>query len=272
MVAGDVIEATLDNGSSFDDPALILTTDCLDASNSCVVGSEDTNTASVIYRSPSDQTVYLIADNDDSGTTDTFTLDVDVTASQCDPAIFTNTCANSTDVEFCDQFGRLQTYTCSDMCSSGTCTNPDADACFERVDITADAKMAGGTTITGTWGNFDSDFEGNGGQNCSAISSGLSDGHDAVYEVTLAAGETVNATLELINVSGIWYADPAIAIVPANACGTYGTCYDGDTGNDAPASASYTATSAETVLILADSDDDNSSTQSEEFQLSVDIQ
>jgi hypothetical protein len=275
LLAGEVLVATLDNVFSFDDPALFVASDCLDAANNCLIGDEDSETASVQYSATSAETVYLIADNDDASTTDTFTLDVQVTQ-PCDPATFPASCARGSDVEFCNSAGGfVDSHTCSSgSCTSAACDSPfNADSCFEPIDLTTAAQASGGTSVTGTWGNFDSNFEGAGGANCSAISSGLSDGHDAVYEVTLAAGETVNATLELINVSGsTWFADPAIAIVPENACGTYGTCYDGDTGSDAPASASYTATSAETVIILADSDDDNSSTQSEEFQLSVDIQ
>ena len=116
MQAGEILSASLDNGSSTDDPALRVITGCDDPSGSCVAGGEDSATASIAYQSSTAQTVYLVADVDDA-TTDTFQLTGSLQTQSCTP--LTASCAGSGDVNFCEPPGLAErTLSCSSCCTT----------------------------------------------------------------------------------------------------------------------------------------------------------
>jgi hypothetical protein len=258
LLAGEVLSATLDQTSSTDDPALaVVTTDnctIADSGISCLAEDESSSVANVAYTATQDETVYLIADNDDPSTTDTFDLSVSVRAS-CNPATFAPACQGD-GVVYCTAAGFEEVYDCGTSgCSAAQCVTTNADFCFDTRDLTSAAAQVGGTTETIDFTQYSNDFNVDG---ACGLDDFEIDGNDAYFSVTLQAGEVVIASLE----QGSTTDDPAIALVSADNCGTANSgsssCLDSDENFSGPATVQYEATATETVIIIADVDEPGS--------------
>jgi hypothetical protein len=238
LQAGDVLDATFDNRSSSDDPALMLLSGCGDLQNSCLAGNEDSDTANVQYLAQSAETVYLVADVDDPSVSDTFDLTVDVTPQQCNPATYTPTCDGSGDLQYCGDLGQFVTYTCQGGCTGSACGTPTGGIC-------ADAKPLGngdsdGNTYIGT-NNIDPVGDGATGS-CSFGENTA--GADWVYEVSLQANETLTADYNGNSCCDIMYV--------LTTCTDTSTCVG---AADDDGQVTYTAgASAETVYVVVDHD------------------
>ncbi len=243
---GDILYASL-YGNSSDDPALVVTDDCHNPENSCLASDEDSDTAEILMRSDTTQTVYLIADTDESSVSDDeFTLDVEITSAECDPATHTPTCNADDEVEYCVGLGELETYACSGTCSNGMCDDRNAQSCFDADNITLSAK-GGGTLIPIEWIDYSYDNQ--------AAACGISDsemaGSDAYFELDLEAGDVLFASLDQANTSD----DPALILTDR--------CYEPDGAcvaaeeDSSLAEITYVAEQDETLYLIADSDADD---------------
>jgi hypothetical protein len=269
LQAGDILEAEWTAGEG----TLWLADDCATINNSCVDGVE-------VYGSPETYTFtaptagryFIVGDNEFSvDANDIYTMRIKAETPQCDPATFTAACLDAYVLRSCEAPGFFSDSTCVFGCTAGACNPPTNDDFPGAVDVTSRASAAGGVTLAGgLWGNYANDSEGSG---C-GLSTGETDGYDAMFKVNLLAGQTVDATLNLTtNPGGTWFNDPAVYILDAGSDISSTNCLDGEQVNDAPASASYTATAAQTVWIVADGDDGStSSAQAEEWELTVSIQ
>ncbi len=238
LQAGDVLDATFDNRSSFDDPALMLLSDCGDLQTSCLAGDEDSNTANVQYLAQSAETVFLVADVDDPTVSDTFDLTVDVTPQQCNPATYTPTCDGSGDLQYCNDLGQFVTYTCQGGCSGGACGTPTGGICADAKPLSNGGSA--GNSYVGT-NNIDPVGDGNTGS-CSFGENTA--GADWVYEVSLQANETLTANYNGNSCCDIMYV--------LTTCSDTSTCV-GAADNDGQ--VTYTAgNSAETVYVVMDHD------------------
>ncbi|MFP4600417.1 MAG: hypothetical protein ACLFVJ_19330, partial [Persicimonas sp.] len=243
---GEILSATLDQGASSAEPALLTTTNCPAPDLACGESAvESSGSAEIAYRASADETVYLIATSDTDSPSEDFTLDAEITPSECDPSANITTCADADDLQYCEVPGLYATYTCTNGCANDSCDNPTGEVCLESEDLTADASASGGTTVSGTWNDFANDKE---GYNACSISTARSDGEDFFYRIDLAAGETLDAS---ITSTGIVY--PMLAIT-SGCSDTDGSCKASDAPSTTAASLSYTASDAETVYLAVDND------------------
>ncbi len=253
----DVLTASLDQMSSFDDTALSLVGEqgCGAPLNNCL-SADDGDLSEINYIADSAQRVYLIADSDDDGTSDTFELEVEIESQECDPATHAATCDGSGNLEYCDQLGFLQTYSCQDGCSNGSCGTPTGGVCADAV--TADS----GDSFSNDWiGDNNMDPVGTGiTGNCSFPEDTA--GADWVYEVNLAADEILTADYGG-NSSGDSSSDTMYLL---SECGNGSDCLDAVGDNE---TIQYKAgSSSETVYVVMDH---GSYTDEPDYGYSLDI-
>jgi hypothetical protein len=254
LSAGDVLDATFDNRSSFDDPALMLLSGCGDLSASCLAGDEDSDTASLQYLASSAETVFLVADVDDPNVSDTFDLTVTVSPQQCNPATYTPTCDGSGNLQYCGDLGQFVSYTCQGGCTNGACGTPTGGICADAV-LLADGG-SGSNTYIGT-NNIDP-VANNVLGNCTFGEDTA--GADWVYQVDLQANETLTASYNGNSCCDIMYV--------LSDCTDTSTCIE---AADDDGSITYTAgASAETVYVVMDHDSyTNNSTYNYTLNISI---
>ncbi len=255
LLAGEVLTASLDNGSSFDDPALaVLSADnCVsgDAGQACLAAAESSSIARVSYTATANETVYLVADNDNASTTDTFDLTAAIRQS-CDTSTFAPSCQGN-GVVYCAAGGFQEVYDCGTSgCSAAECVTSASDFCFDSRDLTTAAAQPGGTTESVDFTQYTNDLNVDGA--CGFDDFEI-DGNDAYFRVDLQANEILLASLD----PGSSSDDPAIALVSGSDCalansGT-STCLDSDEQFTGSANVRYTATTAETIYVIADVDE-----------------
>ncbi|QDG52764.1 hypothetical protein FIV42_19055 [Persicimonas caeni] len=264
LLAGELVNARVEAYGN-EEPMVYIVTDCADPTNTCLSGADEGpgDIAETRYQATTDETVYIVADSDYSGDDEAFALFVDKLQPECDSQS-QNTCLDPSTARYCDT-GLWTVTTCGAGCSNGGCTGED---CSAPADVTNDARLSGGTVISGVWGDYTNDISGSG---C-GLTSTHTNGEDVVLTATLMAGQTITATVTNPDDPSTWYGDPGVVIT--SSCGTISssTCLAADEGEDAPATTSYTATTTETVFIIADHDDTTTSSTSERFDISVSIQ
>jgi hypothetical protein len=263
LQAGEVLDANLTSSFPVDnDPALYLMPSCGELDSSCLDGDFGGNSAANIeYYADTQQTVYLVADADDT-TDEQFELELQIRQSSC--TANTSTCQNG-DVQYCQANGLAQqTYACGGGgCSNGFCSNNASDYCWDAEDVTSQLKASGGWSKTIDWSNFTADVE---TDNACGVDGFDSDGEDAFFRADLAMGETLNATLSPNGSS-----DDATLTVVRNCLKHQVSCVAGDAPSSGDATVSYTASSSETVYLIADHDN-QFSTPSTDFTLTGSIQ
>ena len=260
LAAGEVLDASLQ--SSFpvnNDPALYVMPTCGELSSSCLDGDVGGNSpAEIQYYASEQETVYLVADADDTED-ETFTLDLIIRQSVCTPG--STTCVTG-DVQYCEPSGLAQrTYSCGGGggCSSGRCDTSSSDFCFDAEDVTSALKSNSGLDKSLDWSNYSRDISPRYG--CGNVRTFDTDGQDAFFMADLAAGETLDASL---NPNGS--ATDATLTLVSDCLRPAFSCLAGDAPFTGSADVSYTATTAETVFLIADHDD-GSSTPSTNFSL-----
>jgi hypothetical protein len=191
LEADEVLFASLDQGSGTWDPSLILATDCSDFGNSCLDSNEVTSgAAEIAYLASSPETVYLIANNDDSGTQGDFTLDVEVVDSECSPATDAPRCLDSNDIEYCDSYGTWRPYSCDGGCANDACGTPQGQFCFDAITLND------GDSDTQTYtGEVAIDVPGGTAGSCD-FSSAQPQGPDHIYAIPVTDGDVVTANYE----------------------------------------------------------------------------
>lgn len=256
-----------------DEASLYIVTDCADLANTCVAGDETFSTPiSLQYIAPADGVYYIVADVDATSSTnisDLFEMEIKVSAPNC---IFGQTqpscLPDGQTLEYCQPNNTLAEFNCVGSCAGGACANPTGDTCFDAKDATSGARQPGGVTYT-----FDttqlSEAHDSSGTQCT-VTTTYTSGLDAFAKVDLQAGETLTATVKPGNAPSIVYADPGLLIVSDCLQGA-SSCLAGDSGQDTDVSATYTATSAETVYIIADSDENAPTSNAETFDLVIEV-
>ncbi len=260
MQAGDVLFASLDGDSSGDDPALLLTDDCrAPEGDTCLGAQSDANTAEITYVADTDKTVYLVADNDNAaGSSGTFTLSAELVPNECDPDTAANQCADADTLEFCNELGLWESYSCDGGCSSGECGSPRGKACFDAIPV------ADGQTVSFdyTGGNvFDPYATGEDGT-CDFTSYYDTEGHDRVFAIDLLDGQTLD-----VSYSGGSYATMMYILTE---CSDTSSCVDRTSYSSSSGSLTYDATRDGTVYVVIDRT--TSAEYSYDFDLTVDIQ
>lgn len=237
LSAGDILEASYTSSSSYG--MLYLLTDCADAT-SCQANTTDGSSGDLTYVAPTDQTVYLVMDRSLSGTSTLgFTLDVSVLTPDCtpgDPA----TCADASTLEYCDDRGFTQSYTCggtSGTCTNDACDDPAGGICLDAVTLTD------GDSVSGDFQGVDGLNPGVGTSGACSFGSDEGSGVDHFYRVDLQDGEVLLANYTSTSSSAMIYL--------VSDCADGNTCLDNtDTGTSG--TVGHIASGSETVYIVVD--------------------
>jgi hypothetical protein len=269
--ANDIINITW---TPPDEASLYIVTDCSDLKATCVAGNETfTTPTSIQYVAPADDTYYIVADVDATSSTnidDTFKMEIEVDQPNCTFGQTSPTClADGQTVEYCETNNTLTEFTCDGTCTGGECDTRTGDTCLDAKDATSGANQVGGITYT-----FDTtqlgEFHTSSSTQC-GVTTTYTDGLDAFAKVDLLAGQQLTATVTPSNVGSTVFADPGLLIVSSCLQGA-SSCLAGDSGQDQVVTASYTATSDETVYVIADSDENAPTASPETFDLKLEVQ
>jgi hypothetical protein len=260
------IDVELDRKSG-DYVSLYLVDDCMDVAASCVAGanagSSDDERLVYVNNSGSSQSLYLIADAR-SGASRTADLSIDLFEG-CDPTS-APVCASNTELQYCDDIGRKQTYTCDGMCSGGACATPSGDICLDAIDVDA-ASGAFPKTFTGTLTDHEDDYD-FGGQSCTGWDA---PGPDVSYRVTVPAGQTLDASA-----FGTDSSSPLdLALYVLTDCSDPSqSCVSGSdqviTGQT-PEAVTYSPSTTETVYVIVDSFLGSPNASSAGYQIDIDV-
>jgi subtilisin-like proprotein convertase family protein len=266
------LRATLDVGDS-DAASLYFVEDCQDVSGACLQGVNENagGDETLIWpnRTGSDVTGYLIADSSEDALLPQSELGIEIVDVVCDPNGNTaQVCDpnNSSQVLDCSEFGLEynQGESCGSFgCTDGVCQRPTT--CSMPFDITSAASAAGGTTVTDDFDNYSSDYS---GSDC-GVSSGQSDGPDAVFQVELQPNEVLVADTSISTPGSTTYFS-SMYLMPTCA-NLDSTCLAGDAPGSSSSSLSYqnTSGSAQTYFLFLDNDNAGSTTQN--FTLDAEI-
>jgi hypothetical protein len=249
--SGEALRASVqtDGGFAINDPSMSIRSTCGDVSASNCLGGEDADDApaEATYVASQNETVYVIGDSDDSDSSESWSAEIETFSSACSSS--GTSCNSQGDVRICSSSGAVpDRFTCGSGCSNGFCTPRNSETCYDAENITSQLASSGGLDKTVDFGNFNNDYEfdGCGG----SIDDFEVDGPDAVYAVDMTANDVLSATLEE---DGFSFDQPSLYVV--TGCLDPGSqCLVGNHDSDT-ASVSYTASSAETVFLVADVDD-----------------
>lgn len=238
------------------DSVLWVTTDCETPQLACVDGVDKTATngiESLDFIVPAAGRYFIMADSYGAYSSGEFTLEVDVIGAACNPQDVT--CIDGQTLGVCksDRSG-YESYACDGGCSASACGAPRGDICQDAVDATGGGEYFGDFA---TLSNVSSPRFGG----CTGFEA---PGPEAFYAVNLLAGQTLKA-----NLSGLTNSvDLSLYIL--STCGQADSCLVGsDKYGAVSETAHYTATSNETVYVVADS---YAPDAQGEYRLVIDIQ
>ena len=185
-VAGEVVSVELNAPY---DAGVWVTTDCSDAANQCVAGSDRFTAGGsevVHFVAPTASRYYIMADSRSRNATGQFALKVDRQMPSCTPGE-TLGCLSSSRLEYCHETGIPLELVCSGQCVNDACTDPQGQICADAIPLVS------GGTYTGSFTTVNSFNPGSGTQGSCSFSSGdIARGRDTVYEVSLLAGEVLS--------------------------------------------------------------------------------
>ncbi len=258
----EVLRAKLTSNDSapLSDPSMYFLSSCGDL-DSCLEGDHTNgDPIELFHQATSPETVYVVADSDDTSSTETFDLEVEIVQG-CSQSDTTPTC-NGDVLEYCGSHGLMETYTCTGGCTDGACEPAAGDVCTDTVDATSNANQTGGITYNDlVWGDYANSID---GDTCGGVTSGENDAHDVIFEVDMQPDDVLRA--KLISNDSSPDSDPALYIL--ETCGDLSTCIDGDRSTGDPLELVYRTTTTETVYVVADSDD-TSITETFDMELEV---
>jgi hypothetical protein len=265
MDEDEVLKASLGQASSSDDTALYLfkSDRCTNLPEDDCLLSDDGDNSSLTYKADGgDETVYLVADSD-ARTSDTFELEASILDEQCKVDSYTVQCDGNGDLQYCNEFGLYDTYSCQGGCNPSGDPNT-ADTCSEpQGGICPDARaVSGGDSVS-------EDFIGinwldpveTGKTGDCTFPNGTA-GAEYIYEVELADGEELTAEYDGTGGGGI-YVPPGSStdsMYLLADCGDTSTCIEAVEDGSSPGTISYTASDGpETLYVVIDDGSQTSS-------------
>jgi subtilisin-like proprotein convertase family protein len=241
--------------SSSDEATLYLLEGCTDLSGQCKASAHDGSPTTLRYAADSQETVYLVADIDETNVGATYQLNARVVPTCSNES---RTCTSNGNVRACSGSGSAPLYfECSSGCSNGLCSASTAEICYDAEDITTAARSSSGFSQSVSPNNYDNNIEFDG---CGVVGNGEIDGGDKVFNVSLQPGDVLEA-------------DYGSSMTLLRGCADYSSqCIAGredDTSYSSRNNVFYRADSAETVFIAADTD---SAYTSDSYQLNATVQ
>ncbi len=234
--------------------------DCADTANTCAAGgaTDDNHVAEAAFDNDTDQakTVFLIVDSAANQHYGDVQLDVSFNDIKCTPDNLRCSPDDPNVLQACNEHGTeyVTSAQCDLGCSNAACIG---DTCDMAMDVTAQAKQPGGATLTGGWDSFTNtaDIDNTADSGCGG--AWQSSGPEVFFAVTVAAGDTIEASWEAGGDGVIWIANDCTNIP--------NSCLDGHDGGN-PETLQYTATTAGTYYVVGDA---YSSTPSSDFSMQI---
>lgn len=247
---GEIATVTLDTPYR---GSLWVTTDCDDATQACIVGSDETTSGieEVQWVIEADTDYVVIADSTSSVASGLFTISATVQSPSCTPGDVLG-CVGSS-LEYCSDLGVPVDYPCATTCSGSACDEPTGQACIDPIVLTDGGGDSGPfdtpNTLSPGTGTFGA---------CSFSSA--PNGADSIYTIDLLAGEFL--FVDFTSTSGY-----AIAYLLQD-CSDFSTCLvatnDGSSG-----SLQYEAVQNERVYLVMDRTLSGTSTLTYDFSVEV---
>lgn len=195
---GDVATVTLDGAYNV---SLWVTTDCADAADQCIVGSDagSSSTEQIQWVIDSTQTYTVVADSRSSfSASGEFTVSANVQAPSCTPGALLG--CNGSTLEYCSEFGIPVGYACSTTCTGSLCDDPTGEVCVDPIVLTD------GMTVSGDFSGINALDPGEGlVGSCSIPRFDAPEGSDTVYAVDLQTGQYLLADYTATTSSAIAY-------------------------------------------------------------------
>ncbi len=192
------------------------------------------------YYSPTGGNYFLVVDNTSTFSTANFTLNVSTRSGDvCQPGGATCDLAGNLTICAADGLSTLGTVTCPNGCSAGFCDPPTTinDTCATAMPISSDIRLRQ------SFGGLTADYN-PGSAGCTGNS--LS-GPDAVYAITLAPGQIVEASVQSLDIGNA----PAIYFV-SDCSDVTMTCLEGKAGTGDRAKFGYYSAVGETIFMVVD--------------------
>jgi hypothetical protein len=186
--------------------SVYLAESCEDAGGTCVTSAqdsmEDPSVERLTYTNRTDgaETRYVVIDSGARQNLAPVEVTFEYEDVTCEPGA--KRCGDdSGNQQQCNEFGTG--YEQFDACGEWPCQTIDqtsacrrADDCGDVPNVTARAGQQGGTQYTLLWGNYDNSFQGDGTCGGTAgIDGSETGGPDAVFEVDVASGEVLTASV-----------------------------------------------------------------------------
>lgn len=168
---GDIVDLTL---TATFDTSIYAVTDCLNLTT-CLQGSDKGNPENIKVAIPASGSIFVMVDTYSTNSKGSFTLDVLIQAPQCTIQGTPIQCTDAMTLEYCGEFGLIETYSCA--CTGGLCDTPKGDICADVVTVTDQ------TVVNGSFSDFGDHSNPNSGS-CPNLTKDY-DGKDAVYVVDL---------------------------------------------------------------------------------------
>ncbi len=245
LIAGDLMTATLTTTTL--SGGMYVLDNCDDPRNSCLWAAPRAKT--LTFYAPTSGTYYLVVDSTSSFTSNDYTIGIDVQPGfACQPGA-ASCDAQSGALTRCSADGLTvnSSLTCAHGCGSPqSCAGPPAanDTCATGEVIT------GSIRISDTWDRFTNVLDPGllSGNSCN-ISQFNSDGPEAIYIVSLGAGDVVDVSVDDLGAFG----SPTVYIT-TDCTDPESTCVSAVTAGPV-ARAGYVSALGETVYVVVDNSD-----------------
>ena len=192
------------------------------------------------YYSATGGNYFLVVDNSSTLSSANFTLNVSTRAGDvCQPGGAMCDLAGNLTICADDGLSTTGTLNCPNGCSAGFCDAPASvnDTCASAMPISSDIRLRQ------SFGALTGDYN-PGTSGCTGNSLA---GPDAVYAITLAPGQNVEATVQSLTTSNV----PAIYFV-SDCSDVTTTCLAGKAGTNDRATFGYYSAAGETVYMVVD--------------------
>ncbi|MGM0556663.1 MAG: hypothetical protein ACQEVA_09830 [Myxococcota bacterium] len=266
--AGELLTASLTTNAS--DPGMYVLTGCGGGSPAENCQWADLASTELKYFAPTTGTYTLVVDTE-SATSSSFTLDLSVEAAGtyvCQPDGTNCSGTNPSELNVCNTDGTVieNTYTCQDGCRGGFCSPASTpnDTCSSATQVT------GGAIVFDSPTRFSDDLD-IGGAGCGSTDDGL----EAVYRVDLSADEVLTVEYQGAGPGSTVNHDPSIYLLRDGCSNLSQNCVgadDGDVESDDPAFVRYSASTDETIYVVAETDTTSTSHTDERWYLNIDVQ
>lgn len=229
---------------------------CLRRVNQGSSSSNDDETLQFVAENTGDY--YVVVDTVSSAVSSgTFTLSASVSAASCIPGEVNGCNATNTAIQYCNNLGIFEDYTCDQGCSNGVCNSPRGDICADAIPFTTGSGSAS-YAFSGQYREHDVPSDGVYGDCVLEDAPGF----DRMFRVELQAGEK----FRLYNFET---SSSFARLYAVRDCGDANTCFGRSFFNDSDEEFVYIASGPETFFIVGQYGLSNTSTLTYQFDWEI---